>query len=259
MEHITLTSKATAKSHEPTLSRPRLYTAEAEIELSPDAARMLATAAHDLRNPVSAIIALAEILVSDPDAGLSSWGREVVVDLLHAGEVTLGLLDRFLMCPNLPKRESRMPLVDMRNVVDESIHVNLAQSRRRGLRLIKRGTPRVPLVRADTSKLTPVISHLIWNAMKVSKRGQSIEVRMRNRGRYVEVAVRDQGEAIALEGAERPLAAFQESEPLAEGGRMRVPGLAIVDKIVEEHHGSVRVASKVGVGSTTVVSLPVAV
>jgi len=234
--------------------------AESEIhKLSPDAARILSVAAHDLRNPISAIITLAEILANDAGAGLSSWAREVVDDLLNAGEHTLRLLDDLLDVSPLPKGDLRLPLVDMRTVVDESIQVNLSQSRRRGLHLIKRGTARVPLVRADTSKLMRAISDLISNAITVSKRGQSIEVRMRNRGGYVEVAVRDQGEAIMLEKPPELLPALEESEPLAVGGRLRTPGLAFVDTIVKAHHGSVRVASNGGVGSTFVVSLPVAV
>ena len=255
MQNITVTGATASpelmsqfRNTEPELQKP-----------SPEALGILSVAAHDLRNPVSAIIALAETLADGACADLSPWGREVVADLLHASEVTLRLIDNLLDVSVQPEKRLRLRTVDVRNIVDESVHLNCALSRRRGLQLVKRSARRVPLVRADSSRILRVISELISNAMDASAPGQSIEVRVGNRGPYVEVAVQDHGAGIAPENAGQLFVATTRSE--AHQGRRRWGGLglAIVHEIIDAHDGHIRVSSKLGVGSTFVVSLPVAV
>jgi signal transduction histidine kinase len=257
MQYVTATADLESRSPE---LMSRFHNAEPERrKRSPEGLSLLAVAAHDLRNPVSAIIALAEILTDGAGTGLSPLGRELVADLLHAGEVTLKLIDSLLDVSVRPIEEMRLPKVDMGIIVDESMRVNRALSRRRGLHLLKRSSRHVPPVRADFAKLLRVISELISNAMEASERGQSIEIRVRNRGSSVEVTVQDQGAGIAPENLSRLFVPTPMSEPHLGDGRRRGIGLAIVHEIVESHRGHMRVATKVGVGSAFVVSLPVAV
>src|SRR5262249_59580563 len=61
-----------------------------------DTARILSFASHELKNPVSAIIALAEILADQSSDRLDPCGRKLLADLLEAGERTLRLIDNLL-------------------------------------------------------------------------------------------------------------------------------------------------------------------
>ncbi len=134
----------------------------------------------------------------------------------------------------------------------ESFQVKASQS---GVGLELETEDTLPLIEADSGRLRRVFANLIDNAIKFSKKGGKVVVRVRETGEDVSVRVIDQGTGIDSEDLPYIFDPFRrgKGEQPAEGFGL---GLAAVKVIVEGHGGSVHVESELGKGSEFEVVLP---
>ncbi len=109
----------------------------------------------------------------------------------------------------------------------------------------------------DGDRLGQTLDNLINNAIKFTPEGGDVTLRLRDRGDVVVVEVQDSGEGIDPDEVENIFKRFYRSGRVV---RRAVPGaglgLTIVRSIVEAHGGTIRVASRLGKGSTFTVTLP---
>ena len=115
-------------------------------------------------------------------------------------------------------------------------------------------------IMADEDLMSQVWINLISNSVKFTPEGGKICVDLRQQGNSVAFKIEDTGIGISKEDQEHVFERFYK----ADKSRTRANnsgsglGLSIVQKIVEMHHGTITVESKVGVGTTFAVSLPLA-
>jgi two-component system phosphate regulon sensor histidine kinase PhoR len=130
----------------------------------------------------------------------------------------------------------------------------------------------LPVVKGDYDELSQVFTNLISNAIKYGKNGSNIEVTKvittefsrsvqmpKDCNKLLLVSVKDQGEGISEEHLPRITERFYRVDKLRSrkvGGTGL--GLAITKHILYRHMGDLVVESKLGVGSTFTVRLPVA-
>lgn len=112
-------------------------------------------------------------------------------------------------------------------------------------------------IRAGEDLLSQVWINLIHNAIKFTPRGGSIHLGLCRKDDRVEFTIADTGIGISEDAQlhifERFYKADKSRDRSVKGSGL---GLSIVKKIVELHHGSIKVESKPGKGSTFIVSLP---
>ena len=115
----------------------------------------------------------------------------------------------------------------------------------------------IRLVLGDEVSLTEALVNILGNAIKYSHVGSEIAVSGEEKNDRIVVTVTDSGVGIAEEDLPMIFDGFYR----AESGRAAAGGvglgLAITRRIIEAHEGSVSVHSKLGKGSTFVLSLPV--
>lgn len=109
------------------------------------------------------------------------------------------------------------------------------------------------LGRFDHARVVQVLANLINNALKFTGAGGSIDVEVRAEGAFVAFSVRDTGPGIAAERLPTIFDRFARGERGPVGLGL---GLYISRCIVEQHGGTLRVASEPGVGSTFTFTLP---
>lgn len=118
------------------------------------------------------------------------------------------------------------------------------------------------LLVADEGKFSFIIEELTTNALKFSRRGSRITVRLRDvtaggrEQRFLEVAVSDRGEGIREEELGQIFKSFEMgSGVVATPGSLGL-GLALVKHFVDLHGGRIAVESRAGEGSTFTVLFP---
>jgi signal transduction histidine kinase len=115
----------------------------------------------------------------------------------------------------------------------------------------------LPAVLGNRSQLERVLLNLMSNALKFSDPGGTITVRAELKADDVQLSVEDTGMGIPAEEHDQLFTRFFRT---AEARRRAIQGtglgLAVVQEIVERHHGAVGVRSALGEGTTMTVSLP---
>lgn len=111
----------------------------------------------------------------------------------------------------------------------------------------------VYLVQADRLELRRVVTNLLGNALKFTRKGK-VEVSTHNIGDNVYLEVKDTGPGIPLENQTNLFQRFAQGSPATEEGSGL--GLHLSRQIIEAHGGWIRLVSSPGEGSTFIVELP---
>lgn len=242
-----------------TLDRANRARAEAEAATQ-SKSRFLAAMSHDLRTPMNAILAMAELLDrSSLNPDQKSW----VKVFRREGKVLLNQLNDLL---DFSKIEARQYRLDNRGyslpgLLEEVQSVLGVQAREKGLNLRIRSDPALPArIWGDAGGLRRVLFNLIGNAVKFTARGEvSVEVAPARAGGKDELVltVTDSGAGIPADQLEAVFAPFVQVDSAAQGSVGGTGlGLTIVRELVTLMGGTVRVESRLGEGSQFVVNLP---
>lgn len=139
-------------------------------------------------------------------------------------------------------------------ILDEARLMLQAYAKQRDIRLIfDTGNPHM-LGFFDRERIMRVLSNLVGNAIKFSPKNGKVMVRARSDQQFVYISVEDNGPGIPENKLDTIFSSFWQASATADRGAGI--GLAIVKTIVEAHGGTVKVESRVGMGSTFTFSLP---
>jgi PAS domain S-box-containing protein len=238
------------------LQNARLYAAEQRARESADAAsrtkdEFLATLAHELRNPLGAIVtssAALEVIGSHaPEA------RQARAVIRRQTEHLAGLLDDLLDVARIGqgKIELQAQVVDLRAVAERAFEAVRHRFGEKG-QSAHLSVPDHPLaVRGDAVRLAQVAANLLTNACRYTPRGGTIDVRLGEEDGQAVLRVRDDGVGIAADKLGMIFELFaQVTQARAHGGGGLGIGLAVVKRLTEMHGGSV-VARSEGEGRGT--------
>jgi heavy metal sensor kinase len=219
--------------------------------------QFLADASHELRNPLAIIRTNADLALSDKDPQVDEL-RQAVVVVKRASDRMARLVDDLLA---LARRESptfAIERVDLGRAVTEASDEFLAPAEARGVVLDRAVAPGV-VVMGDGDALKRAVANLLENAVRLAPTGSRIRLAVGSERGLAWIAVSDEGPGIAPENQPRVFDRFWR----ADKGRSRADGgtglgLSIVRQIAQSHGGDVQLQSKLGVGSTFTIWLPVA-
>ncbi|MGW0705752.1 sensor histidine kinase [Streptomyces sp. NPDC002643] len=148
--------------------------------------------------------------------------------------------------------------VDLRQLLEAARTAHHAQAQATGITLELRA-PRPVFVTADPDRLRQVVGNLVGNALRATATGGTVTLALTPRGELAAIEIRDTGKGIAEEDLPHLFDRFwraDASRGRATGGSGL--GLSIARQIVTDHRGTIEVRSKLGVGTTFTVALPMA-
>lgn len=218
----------------------------------------LASAAHDLRNPLSAVRGAADLLERTLERGEVPRERLVasVAHIQSASRRIAGMLDAFLDLAQLQlgrPLELKKELQDTAALAREAVaHAQQASTRHR----VRLAAPQELMAVVDGARLQRVMDNLVGNAMKYSPEGGEVDVDLHEESAQVVFRVRDRGIGIPASEVEAVFERFRRGSNVAGRFSGTGIGLAGARQIVEQHGGSVEVTSALGSGSTFTVRLP---
>jgi len=224
--------------------------------------------AHEIRNPLSAIKMNLQLLredmerkakqaaggaAADPLEGLADtyqrWQRKMGVIAGEADRLADKLND-FLRLTG--RMELQCARCDIGEVLDDLIDFYEPQAISKGVTMRRKLCEEPVYCRVDVNLVKQAMLNLFINAVQVMEAGGELMIMCRQVNGEVAVEVIDTGPGIE---AERQEQIFEPYYSTRSGGTGL--GLSICRRIIEEHHGSIRLHSEVGKGSKFTVVLPV--
>ena len=224
---------------------------ENEIELSRRLAaigRLTSGVAHEVKNPINAIVVHLELLREkmrevDPDTGrhLDIIGREI-----HRLDRVVQMLVDF----NRPL-ELRLSDFDLRKVVEDVALLASPEAARLGVKLETKlsGTP-LP-VRADADLIKQALLNVVLNGVQAMANGGVLDIAARQQDAAASIEVRDQGEGIPPEVRDKVFNLYFTTKRTGSG-----IGLAMSYRVLQLHNGAIDFVTELGRGTTFRLILP---
>jgi PAS domain S-box-containing protein len=215
-------------------------------------------ASHDLQEPLRKIQTFLSRINELEKDNLSERSRDYFKRIENAGERMQQLIEDLLSYSRARPDESKMENVDLNHVLKDVIKI-LSQSIEEKHAQID--IHDLPVVNGIQFQLQQLFTNLLSNAIKFSKPGipPKIQVRFaeeeKDSGNNYHIIVKDNGIGFEEEYKEKIFEIFQRLHGRSEYSGTGI-GLAIVKKIVENHHGTIHATSRPGEGSTFHLSLP---
>lgn len=237
--------------------RDRLEHANAELrKLDNDKDRLLNIAAHDIRNPLSAVHSLIELAreTDDPDTRNHLLGMS-----LETTDNAMVLLDDLLDISAI--RAGALPMNPQTVEVDAYFSRVTANSRSiatsKGIEFVARTDLSTPRFMFDPKRINQVIANLVSNAVKFSEPGTRVTLGVSCSPECLEFEVADQGQGIPAGDLPKLFTEFGTTSARPTGNESSTGlGLSICKRIVELHSGEIAVVSELGRGTRFTVRLP---
>ena len=212
--------------------------------------RMAAGVAHEVRNPLSAIKGLALLLKNK--FSRQSKDYETTGLLIQEVERMNRTISELLSFARPAALELQQ--VDINALLSETLQLVSADMASEHITTRLDCTPDLQLVAADRDRLSQVFINILLNAVQAMEQGGSLQITARNttEGGKIELQFKDSGKGINPEHLPQIFFPYFTTKSGGTG-----IGLAISQKIIAEHGGTIRVESETGRGTTVFVELPV--
>lgn len=220
---------------------------------------LLAMLGHELRNPLTPILAAARLLEAKgtEDPALVQWAAGT---LKHQGQTLVRLVDDLLDAARITQGKialAKAP-VDLGQLAERAIESCRAkiEDRQHSLSLVPCAEP--PIIEADAVRLEQVLCNLLSNAAKYTPDGGRIEVSVARQEGWARVCVTDEGIGIGADMLPQVWGLFVQAEASRDRARGGLGiGLALVKGLVELHGGRVEIESAgLGLGTRATLWLP---
>lgn len=226
-----------------------------ELDLAKD--RFIALTTHELRTPLSAMVAGAEILklklFDTPeemnefidiiyDQGLHLV--DLVNDILDFAKVQAGRMDFYV------EESNPLPII-------EKLVKNFASMAEAAQVTIALESPQTPATcYFDGLRLRQIVSNMVNNAIKYNKPGGSVTVQFAVEEEWVKILVKDTGQGIPKDKLTKVFNEFETVGQVSKHHKGTGLGMPISRKLAEGMGGRLQLESELGVGSTFWIEIP---
>lgn len=220
--------------------------------------RFIDTLSHELKTPLTSIIAAAGLLAEELDnAGDNSHRRLIQTIIQNSGTLETRLAELLdIVKTGSGTIELQLEPVDIKSLLRGTGMQISPIIQEKGQRLKMDLPPSLPLIRGDGQRLEQVVLNLLNNATKFSPEGRDIIMRAQSQDTEILVEIIDNGIGIAEEQLPRLFKPYSR----LNADRQRHPGLglglALAKQVVELHGGRIWVISQPGKGSNFSFTIP---
>ena len=227
--------------------RKRLFDEAKNAVLARD--EVIAAASQDFAEPLAALSAMAESLATASAVDQADMLKSTIVEI--EGRISNIYDQKKADMGTLNLRLDQLAVADI--LEDAAVMLKpLAKQRDVGLQFDSVNQSILAFV--DRERVMRVLSNLIGNAIKFSRKHSKVLIKVRSDQQFVTISIADSGPGIPEAQIPGLFENFWQARKTADQGAG--VGLAVVKTIIEAHGGTVRVDSNVGQGSTFTFSLP---
>ncbi|HYA91310.1 MAG TPA: ATP-binding protein [Thermodesulfobacteriota bacterium] len=206
--------------------------------------------AHEINNPLSGIIGMAEIALEEEDP---SKKESYLTDILECGQRINEIVKGLRSYSRAAKKEEFGP-VDLNGVLEESLKMVQLAIKANSVEVIKEFQASEK-IQANVGEVQQVFTNLITNAFQaMDGKGGKLILSTRALEDFIEVKVSDNGTGIPQKYLNQIFDAFFTTKNPGEGTGL---GLNIVYRIVSKYEGTIDVDSKERMGTTFTIKFPI--
>lgn len=221
----------------------------------------LGIAAHDLKNPLTSIIGMSDLLRKLQHAMPEPQRQHYLERISYSGQRMMRIISNLLEVNAMDTGHLHLNLqnLDLGKVLHDVVQQYEEMLKAKDLILINQIQDSV-MVHADLDACVQIIDNLVSNAIKYSPLGRHIWLSVRAGQGMGIFQVRDEGPGLSAEDQSHLFEKFSRLSSLPTAGEHSTGlGLSIVKKLSEACGGSVHCASEAGQGCTFTIELPLAV
>jgi signal transduction histidine kinase len=218
----------------------------------------VADASHELRTPLAVVNSNLEIVMENENETVGSqnkWLSNVQGELERMKKLVDDLL--FLARADSEGEEMTKEIIDLSGLLWKIYDLFTPLAQKKGLQLILQNKDNIAVL-GNEYRIKQLITILLDNAIKHTSIGGNIELRLEADINNLQLSIRDTGEGIPKEYLKKIFDRFyrvDKSRSRSQGGSGL--GLAIAKCIVDEHRGTINVASEIGKGTEFKIVLPI--
>ncbi|MGD8331299.1 MAG: response regulator [Acidobacteriota bacterium] len=219
-----------------------------------------AIVSHELKSPLAAVQQNLFVLEAQLGDTLDDDQRERLQRMKRRLDDLLELIHTWLrgFAVDLNGISERFESLSIAGPIADALESARPHAVRKNVELLSAVEPGVTNVPGDEVTLTEALLNIVSNAVKYSHDSGRVEVRARNSAHGVEISISDEGVGIAADDLPFIFKDFYRATPSRGAAPGYGIGLAISNRIVKAHGGSIVVNSELDRGSTFVITLPAA-
>ncbi|MBC8456631.1 MAG: GAF domain-containing protein, partial [Deltaproteobacteria bacterium] len=214
--------------------------------------------AHEIKNPMTAIGTFLQMLPQkyDDEEFREEFHKIALEETTRVNNLITELLDL------VKKKETHFEFNDIHDLIDKMILLVSPQTNAKKIEVMRRFSPDIGQVWLDPERMKEVVLNLLSNALEFTTQGGKIEIvtrigKQKLKPRNICIEIRDNGAGIPESMIEKifdPYFTTKHKSNIHNGTGL---GLFIAHKNMLDHGGSIEVKSKVNVGTTFFLTLPV--
>ncbi|HBB68033.1 MAG: hypothetical protein A2X39_06725 [Elusimicrobia bacterium GWC2_56_31] len=216
--------------------------------------QLAAGVAHEINNPLGIILGFAQTAVKRLGENDS---LALPLKTIEREAVRCKNLVQNLLTFSRTQKNEKQELLDLNSQVESALALVEAQTKTRGVELIREPGAGLPIIKAGKIQIQQIIINLANNAIDAMPKGGKITVRTLlsdRRPGHVEIQVRDTGGGIPKELQKKIFEPFFTTKEVGKGTGL---GLSLVYEIARAYGGDIELESEEGKGAAFTVFLPV--
>ena len=213
--------------------------------------QLAAGVAHEISNPLSAIIANAQLLQHElpPDDDKQELADMILRAGERAAQVVRNLLDLI--------RKERYEFVptDVNETLEDALALVQHEFISRSVTLTRKFAKKLPPIQGSSNHLQGIWLNIVMNALDAIEEGHGeVKVESRRQGNEIHVIITDTGKGMAAEQLNKIFEPFYTTKAPGRGTGL---GLSVVQRVIKQHGGYIQVNSQPNVGTEFLIVLPI--
>ncbi len=229
------------------------------LQLNEEKNQFMGIAAHDLRNPLSSIIGITDLLETTIK---DDQENKTYIDIIRqSSDRMLNMINNFLDV-NLIENglsEKNLELENISELLQEIANAYKNKADSKGIHLEINLLKENITVLLNKGNFRSIIDNLLSNALKFSEKGSTVTLSVNLRNEHVEICVKDTGLGIDEADQKKLFKRFSRLSNKPTGNESSTGlGLYIVKNLTESMNGTISCESKVGKGTVFIITFPIA-
>jgi two-component system, sensor histidine kinase and response regulator len=216
-------------------------------------------AAHDVRNPLTSVLACGDLIDAIADSAPPEKIRYINGQIASSARRINAIITNLLDVNAIDSGQRRLDIVphELNAIVERVAQQNTHKARTKNIEIVVNtgGTPVTCMI--DEGAAEQVLDNVISNAVKYSPPDRRVFVRLVQRDGHVRVEVQDEGPGISVEDQAKMYGKFSRLTAKPTAGEPSTGlGLWIVKELTEAMQGTITCQSQLGYGTTFVIEWP---